>query len=191
MCYSSYFEIEFNLDEFGKEYYAELGPDSSYNHESLSKKKVEGTNSVIPIKGRWGTRVIKDFVKKYESKQKTGEATTDDPDGLICIIPLMCYFAGKDDHIERCKMAIETMQTYAGAVNSAMIAAKIIEKYIIKADETSDPKALLQKVATEWKDISKAIPDVVDVEIAQSVEEVVQADLSMSAIEATKKFGMA
>jgi len=135
--------------------------------------------------------VINNFIEKYGSKQKTGEPTSDDPDSLVCIIPLMCYFAGKNDHIGICKMAIEAMQTYTGVVNSAMIAAKIIEKYIIKTDETSDPKALLQKVTAEWKDISKAIPDVVDVEIAQSVEEVVQADLSMSAIEATKKFGMA
>lgn len=135
--------------------------------------------------------MIKDFVEKYGSKQKTGEPTSDVPDSLVCIIPLMCYFAGKNDHIERCKMAIEAMQTNKVVVNSALIAAKIIEKYILKTDETSDPKALLQKAAAEWKDVSKVIPDVVDMEIAQSIEEVVQADLSMSAIEATKKFGMA
>ena len=181
--------IEFNLNEFGREYYATFGPDSGYNVETEYQKGV--IKSKYPIKGHWRNGVIKDFIKKYESKQKTGEPTTDDPDALVCIIPLMCYFAGKDDIIERCKMAVEVMQTYRPVINSALMAAKIIEKFILKTDETSDPKVLLEKVAAEWRDLSKATPKVVDVEIAQSIEEVIQADLSMSAIEATKKFGMA
>lgn len=183
--------IEFNLDEFGKEYYAAFGPGSAYDMESVPEYQKGVMKSQYPIKGHWKNGMIKDFVKKYESKQKTGDPTVDDPDALVIIIPLMSYFAGRSDFIEKCKTAVEVLQTYGPAVNSALMAAKILEKYILKADETGDPKALLQKVAAEWKDISKASPDVLDIEMAQRVEEVVQADFSMSAIEATKKFGMA
>ena len=183
--------IEFNLDEFGKEFYADFGPGSVYDMENVPDYEKGVTKSEYPIKGHWKNGMIKDFVKKYGSKQKTGESTTDDPDALVCIIPLMSYFAGRDDFIERCKTAVEALQTYTPVVNSALMAAKILEKYILKVDETGDPKALLQKVAAEWKDISKASPDVLDAQMAQSIEEVVQADFSMSAIEATKKFGMA
>ena len=116
----NYFVIEFNLDEFGKEYYIDFGPNSIYDEKRFTK----------PAKPHWRTAVIKDFIKKYESKQKTGETSSDDPDALVCIIPLMCYFAGKDDLIEKCKMAVEVMQTYKPAVNSALMATKIIEKYI-------------------------------------------------------------
>ena len=181
--------IEFNLDEFGKEYYASFGPDSLYNVEPKYERGI--LKREYPINGRWKTHTITDFIKKYESKQKTGEPTSDDPDALVSIIPLMAYFAGKHDFIERCKTAAEAMQAYKVVVNSALMAAKILEKYILKVDETSDPKVLLQKVAAEWKDISKVNPDVFDAQIAQNIEDVVQADLSMSAIEATKKFGMA
>jgi len=181
--------IEFNPEEFGKEYYASFGPDSPYNVEPKYERGV--LKKEYPINGRWKTHTITDFIKKYESKQKTGEPTSDDPDALVSIIPLMAYFAGKDDFIERCKTAAQAMQAYKVVVNSALMAAKILEKYILKVDETSDPKVLLQKVATEWKDISKANPDMFDAQIAQSMEEVVNADWSMSAIEATKKFGMA
>lgn len=177
--------IEFNLDEFGKEYYATFGPDSNYDQKNMPEYQKGVMKSVYPIKGHWRSATIANFIKKYESKQETANPTSDDPDALVCIIPLMCYFAGKDDFVERCKMAVEAMQTYKAAVDSALIAAKILEKYILRVDNTSDPKMLLQKVALEWKDISK------DIEVAQSVEEVLQADLSMSAIEATKKFGMA
>lgn len=175
------------MDEFRKEYYADFGPGSVYDLQSVSKYKKGVTNSDYPVQGHWKTATIKDFVAKYGSNQKTGEPTSDDPDGLVCIIPLMCYFAGKPDFIERCKTGVETMQTFNTTLNSAIMAAKILEKYILKTDETSDPKVLLKKVAAEWKDI----PDVVDIQMSQNIEEVIQADFSMSAIEATKKFGMA
>ena len=189
--YNYCFVIEFDVDEFGKEYYTAFGPGSAYDMENVPEYQKGVIKSEYPIKGHWKNRAIKDFVKKYESKQKTGEPTGDDPDALVIIIPLISYFAGRGDFIEKCKTAVEVLQTYSAAVNSTLIAAKILEKYILKADETSDPKALLQKVAAEWKDLSKASPDVLDVEMAQCLEEVVQADFSMTAIEATKKFGMA
>ena len=181
------FITEFNLEEFSKEYYAAFGPDSVYEHEKSPEYQKGVARSEYPIKGRWRNGVIKDFLQKYESKQKTGKPEVDDPDVIVCTIPLMSYFAGKDDFIKRCKTAGEVLQTYKPAVSSALMAAKILEKYILKADETSDPKLLLQKVAAEWVDLT----DMVDPEIARSVEEVLQADFSMSAIEATKKFGMA
>ena len=191
VCIYNYFVIEFNLEEFGKEFYADFGPNSVYDMENVPEYQKGVVRSEYPIKGHWKNGMIKDFVKRYESNQKTGEPTTDDPDALVNIIPLMSYFAGRDDFIEKCKTAVEAMQTYRPVVNSALMAAKILEKYILKVDETSDPKALLLRVTAEWKDISKVNPDMLDVQMAQSVEEVVQADLSMSAIEATKKFGMA
>ena len=181
------FITEFNQEEFSKEYYAAFGPDSVYEQEKVPEYQKGVVRSEYPIKGHWRNGVIKDFIQKYESKQKTGKPEVDDPDVLVCAIPLMSYFAGKDDFIKRCKTAAEVLQTYKPAVSSALMAAKILEKYILQADETSDPKLLLQKVAAEWIDLT----DMVDPEIARSVEEVLQADFSMSAIEATKKFGMA
>ena len=185
--YSYCFVVDFNQEEFSKEYYAAFGPDSVYEQKNAPEYEKGKSDAAYPIKGHWRNGVMKDFISKYESKQKTGKPEVDDPDVVVCTIPLMGYFAGKDDFLKRCKAAGEVLQTYKPAVSSALMAAKILEKYILKADETRDPKLLLQKVAAEWIDLS----DMVDPEIARSVEEVLQADFTMSAIEATKKFGMA
>lgn len=128
--------------------------------------------------------MIVDFITKYESKQKTGHPTSVDPDGVICTIPIMCYYAGRDDFVNKCREAISVIHTNEAVVSSGLLAGRILEQYILKISDTDDPKAVLQKVASEWR-ISAA--GIMDTSIAKFVEEVVEVDLTTTTVEKFEK----
>ena len=131
--------------------------------------------------------MIVDFITKYESKQKTGHPTSVDPDGVICTIPIMCYYAGRDDFVNKCREAISVMHTNEAVVSSGLLAGRILEQYILKISDTDDPKAVLQKVVSEWRISAGITAGIVDTSIARFVEEVVEADLTTTTVEKFEK----
>ena len=184
--------IGFKSDEFGKEYYTFFGPKSVYDGSSVSSSYQKGvTSSQYPVKGHWRDKVISDFIEKYESKQKTGDPTSVDPDALVAVIPIVSHYAGKPDFMQRCTEAVEVLQTCPDAVNSALMAGKILEKFILKVDDKDDPRATLNEAMSEWDSLASASPGVLDAKMSQVVKEVVESDLNMSAVDATKQFGKA
>jgi len=184
--------IGFKSDDFGKEYYTFFGPKSLYDRSSVSSSYQKGVmSSQYPVKGHWRGKVMSDFIEKYESKQKTGNPTSVDPDALVAVIPIVSHYAGKPDFIERCREAVEVLQTNSDAVNSALMAGKILERFILKGTDKDDPRAILDEAMSEWDSLASASPGVLDVKMSQVVKEVVESDLNMSAIDATKQFGKA
>jgi len=184
--------IGFESDGFGKEYYTFFGPKSLYDKSSVSRSYQKGVMSTrYPVKGHWRSKVMSDFIEKYESKQKTGNPTSVDPDALVAVIPLVSHYAGRPDFIETCREAVEVLQTNSDAVNSALMAGKILEKFILKGGDDDNPRAILNEAMSEWDSLASASPDMLDAKMSQVVKEVVESDLSISAVDATKRFGKA
>jgi len=158
---------------------------------SVSSSYQKGVySSQYPVKGHWRDKVISNFIEKYEAKQpKTGNPASVDPDALVAVIPVVSHVAGRADFMQRCREAVEVLQTCPDAVNSALIAGKIIEKFILKVGGKDDPLVMLNEAMSEWDSLASASSGVLDAKMSLLVKDVVESDLTMSAVDATKKFG--
>lgn len=147
----------YNYDEICKELVARFGPDSKrYNmakREEYMQLRREGRIDG-PIEGKWMHGCLIKFLENRHGPKPFGDAHIKETDGFCCAVPVVAKFAGEDGLTEKVKEMVTTMSTWPTAVSHGMVAARILEKFVVGKE--ADP------IRTTKAEIQNEFPDVFD-----------------------------
>lgn len=94
----------------------------------------------LPIEGPWRHASIKNFLKNVDAgKEDTGCETDCQTDGVAKLAPIVAFYAGKPDMLERVEEAVRVTQNNDVCVAETLAAARFLEHFILNG---ADPKAL-------------------------------------------------
>ncbi|KAK7945117.1 hypothetical protein WMY93_000845 [Mugilogobius chulae] len=110
--------------------------------EDLKKRTLKSfaPRPQLPIDGPWRHASLKSFIRNVdEGKEITGCETDCQIDGIAKIAPIVAFYAGKPEMLEKVEDAIRVTQNYDPCVAETLAAARFLEHYILHGP---DPNAL-------------------------------------------------
>ncbi|KAJ0059008.1 hypothetical protein NL108_003373, partial [Boleophthalmus pectinirostris] len=112
-----------------------FGPGSAYDIPENDPYRQKGGKPQLPIEGPWRHASLKSFLKNLDAgKEITGEI-----DGITKLAPVVAFYAGKPEMLEKVEDAIRVTQNYDPCVAETLAAARFLEHYILHGP---DPNAL-------------------------------------------------
>ena len=116
---------------------------------------------------------------------------TDDPDCIVRCIPIVAFYAGKADMLNRAEDCVNLMQEFDITVATALLSCRIMERYILTDNSGVPVETTLEAVVQELENPKRDSPHPLDKVLVGHMKEVLRTDRSMNNAEATKKFGNA
>jgi len=164
---------EFSYQKICQELVQQLGPGSGYNMEArqeFMKRRMMGL-SLTPIKGKWLHGGMIKFLENYSQGQRIcGDPTIKETDGFCCSLPVAVRFAGQPRLGESVLKVATTQSTWPVAVRHAMVAARIVEAFIL--DRENPVQTVAREIESDFPEISQEVDEVVaslDVEHSTAV----------------------
>uniref|UniRef100_A0AAV2JV83 Selenoprotein J n=1 Tax=Knipowitschia caucasica TaxID=637954 RepID=A0AAV2JV83_KNICA len=130
-----------DVDDLKKRTLKFFGPGSVYDTPVNDPYRQRGgPRPQLPIEGPWRHASLKSFLKNVdEGKHNTGCETDCQIDGITKLAPIVAFYAGRPEMLEKVEDAIRVTQNYDPCVAETLAAARLLEHYILHG---SDPNAI-------------------------------------------------
>lgn len=137
-----------------------FGPGSVYDTPVNDPYREKGgPRPQLPIEGPWRQGSLKSFLKNVDAgKAETGCETDCQIDGIAKLAPIVAFFAGKPEMLEKVEDAIRVTQNYDPCVVETLAAARILEHFILHG---RDPN-VLEAVIGQLNDPKRNNPQELD-----------------------------
>ena len=152
---------EFSYPAICQELVRQLGPGSPYNMEArqeFMRRRRLGL-SLTPVKGKWLHGGMVKFLENHsQGRQVCGDPTIKETDGFCCSLPVVVRFAGQPRLVETVLRVATTQSTWPVAVRHAVVAARIVEAFIL---EREDPiLSVARDIQPDFPEISREVEEV-------------------------------
>ncbi|KAM3604832.1 uncharacterized protein V6R79_016806 [Siganus canaliculatus] len=137
-----------------------FGPGSEYDTPVNDPyRDRSGPRPQLPIDGPWRHGSLKSFLKNVDAgKEETGCETDFQIDGIAKMAPVVAFYAGKPDMLEKVEQAIRVTQNSDECVAETLAAARILEHFILNGPDSN----VLDKVLDQLKDPNRKQPQDLD-----------------------------
>lgn len=118
-----------------------FGPGSEYDTPVNDPYRQKGgPRPQLPIEGPWRHASLKSFLKNIDAgKEETGCEVDCQIDGIAKLAPIVAFYAGCPEMLEKVEAAVRVTQNYDPCVAETLAAARLLEHYILHGP---DPNAL-------------------------------------------------
>ena len=152
---------KFSYQNICQQLVEQLGPGSDYNMEArqeFMRRRRMGL-SLTPVKGKWLHGGMVKFLENFsQGKQICGDPTIKETDGFCCSLPVAVKFAGQPGLMEAVVKVATTQSTWPVAVRHAVVAARIIEAFIL--DREDPVLSLAREIQPDFPEISLELEQV-------------------------------
>uniref|UniRef100_A0A3Q2Z3E7 Crystallin J1A-like n=1 Tax=Hippocampus comes TaxID=109280 RepID=A0A3Q2Z3E7_HIPCM len=122
-------------------------------------RKKGGPKAVLPIDGPWRHGSLKAFLRNVDAgKEETGCDEDCQMDGITKLAPVVAFYAGQGDMLEKVEKVIRVTQNNDICVAVTLAAARILEHFILNGPS---PKAL-EAVLAQLNDPQRQNPQELD-----------------------------
>ncbi|AWP04556.1 putative crystallin J1A-like isoform 3 [Scophthalmus maximus] len=130
-----------NLDDLKQRTLKFFGPGSEYDTPINDPYRERGgPRPQLPIEGPWRHASLKGFLKNVDAgKEETGCETDCQIDGITRLAPVVAFYAGQPDMLEKVEQAVRITQNNDECVAETLAAARLLEHFILNGP---DPKAM-------------------------------------------------
>ncbi|KAK5602981.1 hypothetical protein CRENBAI_017292 [Crenichthys baileyi] len=130
-----------NADDLKQRTLKFFGPGSEYDTPVNDPyRDRSGPRPQLPIEGPWRQASLKSFLKNVDAgKEETGCETDCQIDGIAKLAPIVAFYAGQPDMLEKVEQAVRVTQNNDECVAETLAAARFLEHFILTGP---DPKAL-------------------------------------------------
>lgn len=153
---------EFSYQNICQELVHQLGPGSGYNldaRQEFMRRRRTGL-SLTPIQGKWLHGGMIKFLENFsQGRQICGDPAIKETDGFCCSLPVAVRFAGQPGLVEAVVKVATTQSTWPVAVRHAVVAARIIEAFILEREEPV--LSLAMEIEPDFPEISREVKLVV------------------------------
>ena len=153
---------EFSYQNICQELVQQLGPGSAYNMEARQEfmwRRSQGL-SLTPVKGKWLHGGMIKFLENFSQGSRIcGDPSIKETDGFCCSLPVAVRFAGQPRLVEAVLRVASTQSTWPVAVRHAVVAARIVEAFILEREEPI--LSLAREIEPEFPEISREMEQVV------------------------------
>uniref|UniRef100_A0A665X9K0 Selenoprotein J n=1 Tax=Echeneis naucrates TaxID=173247 RepID=A0A665X9K0_ECHNA len=152
-----------NVDDLRQRTLKFFGPGSEYDTPVNDPYREKGgPRPQLPIEGPWRHGSLKSFLKNVDAgKEETGCENDCQIDGIAKLAPVVAFYAGKPEMLEKVEQATRVTQNNDVCVAETLAAARFLEHFILNG---ADPKALdtvLDKLSDKHRqhpqDLDKAV----------------------------------
>uniref|UniRef100_A0A3Q2CHN5 Selenoprotein J n=1 Tax=Cyprinodon variegatus TaxID=28743 RepID=A0A3Q2CHN5_CYPVA len=159
-----------NVDDLKQRTLKFFGPGSEYDTPVNDPYRDRGgPRPQLPIEGPWRHASLKGFIKNIDAgKEETGCETDCQIDGITKLAPIVAFYAGKPDMLEKVEQAIRVTQNNDECVTETLAAARILEHFILTGP---DPKAL-DVVLNQLNDPNRKQPQDLDKAVISHIHKV-------------------
>lgn len=149
-----------DVDDLKKRTLKFFGPGSEYDTPVNDPYREKGgPRPQLPIEGPWRHGSLKSFLKNVDAgKEETGCETDLQIDGIAKLAPIVAFYAGKADMLEKVEEAIRVTQNNDACVAITLAAARFLEHFILNG---ADPK-VLDSVVNQLNDPNRKHPQDLD-----------------------------
>uniref|UniRef100_A0A3B4GKV2 Crystallin J1A-like n=1 Tax=Pundamilia nyererei TaxID=303518 RepID=A0A3B4GKV2_9CICH len=150
-------ECGLNIDDLKQRTLKVFGPGSEYDMPVNDPYRERGPRPQLPIDGPWRHASLKSFLKNVDAgKEETCENDCQ-IDGIAKLAPIVAFYAGQPDMLEKVEQAIRVTQNNDECV-AETLAAAFLEHFILNGP---DPKAL-DAVLNQLNDPNRKQPQDLD-----------------------------
>ncbi|XP_056149305.1 crystallin J1A-like isoform X2 [Lampris incognitus] len=152
-----------NVDDLKKRTLKFFGPGSEYDTPVNDPYRERGgPRPQLPIDGPWRHASLKSFLKNVDAgKEETGCETDCQIDGIAKLAPVVAFYAGKPDMLEKVEDVIRVTQNNDECVAETLAAARILEHYILNGADAKAVDTVLDKLSDpnrkQPQDLDKAV----------------------------------
>uniref|UniRef100_A0A3B4C7R0 Selenoprotein J n=1 Tax=Pygocentrus nattereri TaxID=42514 RepID=A0A3B4C7R0_PYGNA len=145
--------------------YKFFGPGSEYDTPVNDPYRDKGApRPQLPIEGPWTQASLKSFIRNVDSgKTETGCVSDTQMDGVAKLAPIVTFYAGKPEMLEKIEDAIRVTQNNDMCVAVTLAAARFLEHFILNG---ADPDALTA-VLKQLNDPNRKNPQELDKAVAE------------------------
>lgn len=147
-----------------------FGPGSEYDTPVNDPYRQRGgPRPQLPIEGPWRQASLKSFLKNVDAgKEETGCESDCQIDGIAKLAPIVAFYAGNTDMLEKVEQAIRVTQNNDACVAETLAAARFLEHFILNGP---DPKAL-DAVLDQLSDRNRKQPQDLDKSVIGHIQQV-------------------
>uniref|UniRef100_A0A3Q3MWL8 Selenoprotein J n=1 Tax=Mastacembelus armatus TaxID=205130 RepID=A0A3Q3MWL8_9TELE len=147
-----------------------FGPGSEYDTPVNNPYRARGgPRPQLPIEGPWRHASLKSFLKNVDmGKEETGCENDCQIDGIAKLAPVVAFYAGKPDMLEKVEQAVRVTQNNDVCVAETLAAARFLEHFILNGP---DPKAL-DTVLDQLGDKNRKQPQDQDKSVIEHIQQV-------------------
>ncbi|TWW72955.1 Crystallin J1A [Takifugu flavidus] len=154
---------EFRAESANPFYRRQTGQQSCYGDQAFvlleSLSECGGPRPQLPVEGPWRQASLKSFLKNIDAgKEETGCVDDCQMDGITKLAPVVAFYAGKPEMLEKVEDAVRVTQNNDACVAETLAAARFLEHFILNGP---DPTAL-ESVLEQLRDPNRKQPQDLD-----------------------------
>lgn len=159
-----------NVEDLKQRILKFFGPGSEYDTPVNDPYRQKGgPRPQLPIDGPWRQGSLKSFLRNVDAgKEDTGCETDCQMDGIAKLAPIVAFYAGQPDMLEKVELATRVTQNNDECVAGTLAAARFLEHFILNGP---DPKAL-DVVLSQLNDPNRKQPQDLDKAVVAHIHQV-------------------
>uniref|UniRef100_A0A3B3C064 Selenoprotein J n=1 Tax=Oryzias melastigma TaxID=30732 RepID=A0A3B3C064_ORYME len=152
-----------NVEDLKKRTMKFFGPGSEYDTPINDPYRDKtGPRPQLPIEGPWRQSSLKSFIKNMDAgKEETGCETDCQIDGVAKLAPVVAFYAGQPDMLEKVEQAVRVTQNSDECVAETLAAARFLEHFILNGPDPGALDAVLNQLndpkRKQPQDLDKAV----------------------------------
>uniref|UniRef100_A0A8B9JR58 Selenoprotein J n=1 Tax=Astyanax mexicanus TaxID=7994 RepID=A0A8B9JR58_ASTMX len=159
-----------DVEDLKRRVYGFFGPGSEYDSPVNDPYRDKGApRPQLPIEGPWRQASLKSFIRNVDSgKSETGCDSDVQMDGVARLAPIVAFYAGKPEMLEKVEDSVRVTQNNDQSVAVTLAAARFLEHFILNG---ADPE-VLPTVLKQLNDPNRTNPQDLDKAVAGQIQEV-------------------
>uniref|UniRef100_A0A3Q1J3R8 Selenoprotein J n=1 Tax=Anabas testudineus TaxID=64144 RepID=A0A3Q1J3R8_ANATE len=152
-----------DVDDLKKRTLKFFGPGSEYDTPVNDPYRERGgPRPQLPIEGPWRQASLKSFLKNVDAgKEETGCEDDCQIDGIAKLAPIVAFYAGQPDMLEKVEQAIRVTQNNDACVAETLAAARFLEHFILNGPDPNVLDLVLDQLSDKDRkqpqDLDKAV----------------------------------
>ncbi|KAG7524495.1 hypothetical protein JOB18_012696 [Solea senegalensis] len=152
-----------NVDDLTQRTVKFFGPGSEYDTPINDPYRERGgPRPQLPVEGPWRHASLKGFLKNVDAgKEETGCENDCQIDGITKLAPIVAFYAGKPNMLEKVEQATRVTQNDDACVAETLAAARILEHFILHGPDTKAVDSVLDQLSDKNRkqpqDLDKAV----------------------------------
>uniref|UniRef100_A0A8B9JR29 Selenoprotein J n=1 Tax=Astyanax mexicanus TaxID=7994 RepID=A0A8B9JR29_ASTMX len=153
-----------DVEDLKRRVYGFFGPGSEYDSPVNDPYRDKGApRPQLPIEGPWRQASLKSFIRNVDSgKSETGCDSDVQMDGVARLAPIVAFYAGKPEMLEKVEDSVRVTQNNDQSVAVTLAAARFLEHFILNG---ADPE-VLPTVLKQLNDPNRTNPQDLDKAVA-------------------------
>ncbi|TNM98079.1 hypothetical protein fugu_014325 [Takifugu bimaculatus] len=140
-----------------------FGPGSEYDTPFNNPYREKGgPRPQLPVEGPWRQASLKSFLKNIDAgKEETGCVDDCQMDGITKLAPVVAFYAGKPEMLEKVEDAVRVTQNNDACVAETLAAARFLEHFILNGPDPTAMESVLEQLRDpnrkQPQDLDKAV----------------------------------